>query len=345
MVALLFILTIIGLIYGIGGNIANKYSKARSEEFERARAAGNVRNQRGPTVYDFKLTKGISILSTMAFVLFIVFWTFIIKIDGQSVGVITTPSGVKTEAYHTGWHFLLPWWEVHNMDKTVWVYTCAKSKKEGEKKLDDDAIWAPTSEGIKMGFDISASWRIDSKQASWIFQNVTPEDGDENSRYIWLEENVIRTKLKSSLALTVSEYTPIETYSMRRQEIQDKVYKKMKEDLKGWKIILDQIDIREVYYDSQYEKEIKNKKVQEQKALTLIEVTKQVSELLKQETIKKDIVIQTAQGEAEALKIKGQSINANPKIIELEWINKWDGALPTYMMGERTNMMMMLKPE
>ncbi len=196
-----------------------------------------------------------------------------------------------------------------------------------------------------MGFDISASWKIDSKQASWIFQNVTPQDGNEESRYVWLEENVIRTKLKSSLALTVSEYTPIETYSMRRQEIQDKVYKKMKNDLKDWKIILDQIDIREVYYDSQYEKEIKNKKVQEQKALTLIEVTKQVSELLKQETIRKDIVIQTAQGEAEALKIKGQSINANPKIIELEWIQKWDGALPTYMMGEGTNMMMMMNPK
>ncbi len=133
MVALLFILTIIGLIYGIGGNIANKYSKVRSEEFERARAAGNVRNQRGPSVYDFKFTKGISTISTFAFVSFIVFWTFIVKIDGQSVGVITTPSGVKTEAYHTGWHFILPWWEVHNMDKTVWVYTCAKSKKEGEK--------------------------------------------------------------------------------------------------------------------------------------------------------------------------------------------------------------------
>ena len=41
-----------------------------------------------------------------------------------------------------------------------------------------------------------------------------------------------------------------------------------------------------------------------------------------------------AEGEAKALQIKGNAINANPKIIKLEWINKWDGQLPTYMMGK-----------
>ena len=235
----------------------------------------------------------------------------------------------------------MPWWDVHKMDKTVWVYTCAKGVKEGQK-ADDDAIWAPTSEGIKMGFDISASWRIDPLQAPWIYQNVTPQDGNENSRYLWLEENVIRTKLKSCLALTVSEYTPIQTYSSKRQEIQDKVLAKMKVELSSWRIILDQIDIREVYYDPQYEAEIKNKKVQEQKALTLIEITKQIQEQYTQSKLQKEIVIQAAEGEAKALSIKGDAINKNPKIIQLEWIQAWDGALPVYMMGNGTNMTMMM---
>jgi regulator of protease activity HflC (stomatin/prohibitin superfamily) len=54
---------------------------------------------------------------------------------------------------------------------------------------------------------------------------------------------------------------------------------------------------------------------------------------LKQAEINKNIAIQQAEGEAKALQIKGTSIASNPKIIQLEWINKWDGALPTYMMG------------
>jgi hypothetical protein len=27
------------------------------------------------------------------------------------------------------------------------------------------------------------------------------------------------------------------------------------------------------------------------------------------------------------------SISGNPKIIQLEWINKWNGELPRYMLG------------
>lgn len=341
MVTLLVILSLLGLLYGVGGAIANKVSAMNREEFLRVQAGGGNRGRAVPPVLNLPFTLPVGIISGILFFCFFLFWIFIVKVDAQSVGVITTPRGVKTEAVHTGWNVIMPWWEVHHMDKTVWVYTCARNVKEGQK-ADDDAIWAPTSEGIKMGFDISASWRIDPNQAPWIYQNVTPQDGNEDSRYLWLENNVIRAKLKSSLALVVSEYTPIQVYSSRRQEIQDKVLKKMKTELGTWRIILDQIDVREVYYDPQYEAEIKNKKVQEQKALTLIEVTKQVTELLKQESIKKDIVIQTAQGEAEALKIKGSAINSNPKIIELEWIKRWDGALPNYMMGQGSNTMMML---
>ena len=82
------------------------------------------------------------------------------------------------------------------------------------------------------------------------------------------------------------------------------------------------------------------KKLEEQKALTLIEVTKQKNELLKQAQIDKDIEITKAEAEAKALQIKGQSVASNPRIVELEWINKWNGVLPTYMLGNNTNMML-----
>lgn len=74
----------------------------------------------------------------------------------------------------------------------------------------------------------------------------------------------------------------------------------------------------------------------------MVEVTKQKQEQLKQASINKDIAIQQAEGEAKALKIKGTSIAENPKIIELEWITKWDGALPTYMMGSGQGIMLNL---
>lgn len=259
--------------------------------------------------------------------------SLVVLIDAQQVGVVVTPSGVRDQEIHTGWHVIMPWNSVHKMDKTVWVYTCAQATEEGNRP-NADAIWAPTKDGIKMGFDVSVSWRINPNEASWIYQNVTENDGGNSGRYIWLEDNVIRAKLKSAMALTVSNFSPIEVYSTKREEIQINVAERMKKEISQYKLLLDNIDLREVYYNIDYEKAINDKKLAEQEALRLFEVTKQKEEQLKQAEIEKNIAIQRAEGEAKALQIKGASLSLNPRIIQLEWINKWDGKLPQYLMGD-----------
>lgn len=272
---------------------------------------------------------------------------FLTIVPAQQCGVVITPGGVKQETYNTGWHIIMPWYKVELMEKTAQVYTCARrTSGDGnykEYKADatqSETVWTPTIDGIKMGFDISASWRIDPDYAWWIYDNVSETDGADKGRFYWLEENVIKPKLKSALALTTSRYTPIQVYSTSREEIQSYVLERMKKDILSYHLILEQIDIREVYYNTDYEKAINDKKLQEQKALTLVEVTKQKEELRKQAEIEKDIQITKSQGEAEALKIKGQSVAANPKIVELEWIEKWDGKLPTYMLGNGQGIML-----
>ena len=280
---------------------------------------------------------------------------FLAVIPAQECGVVVTPGGVKKESYPTGWHIVMPWYKVEKMDKTVQVYTCASlgSRTDADDKdqrmtdakrnsVQGTTIWAPTIDGIKMGFAISASWRIDPDYAWWIYDNVSELDDSNNGRFLWLEENVIKAKLKSSLAITASNYKPIEVYSNKREEIQELTYEKMKKDIQDYHLILEQIDIREVYYNDEYEKAINQKKLEEQKALTLIEVTKQKNELLKQAEIDKNIEITKAEAEAKALQIKGQSISNNPRVVELEWINKWNGELPTYMFGGNNQPTVML---
>ncbi len=270
--------------------------------------------------------------------------SFIVKVGAQEVGVLVTPGGVSTQAVHTGWHLVPPWNTVYMMDRTVWVYTFTNKKDEGQVK-GEDAVWTPTKDGIKMGLDLSISWRIDPEFAPWIYQNVSENDGGPTGRYVWIEQNIIRAKTKSALALTVSEFSPIEVYSSKRQEIQNIVLKKLGAEMALYHLVLEQVDIREVFYNTEYETAINNKKLAEQEAMRLVEVTKQKEEQLKQASIEKDIAIQKAQGESEALKIKGAAISTNPKIIQLEWIAKWDGSLPTYMLGNSNGVILNLDPE
>ena len=264
----------------------------------------------------------------------------IVKIGATEVGVLVTPAGVNQKSMLTGWHIVAPWNNVYTLTKTAQVYTFAQSTKEGQKSY-EDAIWTPTSEGIKLGYDISVNFQIDENKAAWIYANIPGKDSDE--KYKWLEENVIRSSTKMAMSTIVKDYSVIDAYTLKRDSIQTRVNRDLVNLLAEKKIILFEAGIREVHYNPEYEKAINNKKLAEQEALRLVDVTRQKQELLKQAGIDKDIVIQTAQGEAEALKIKGNSITTNPRIIELEWINKWDGALPTYMMGSGQGVMINLK--
>lgn len=275
-------------------------------------------------------------------VVILVFTWILVKVGGQEVGVVISPQGIDQHVLKTGWHLVMPWNTVYKMDRTVWVYSFTNAREEGQKKY-ADAIWTPTKDGIKMGIDISISWRIDPEQAWWIYQNVSEADGGHDGRYIWIEENIIRPKTKSALALTISNFTPIEVYSNKRQDIQNVVMSKLKDELNYYHLLLEQVDIREVFYSPEYETSINAKKLAEQEVLRLIEVTKQKTEQLKQAEIDKNIAIQRAEGESRALQIKGQSISNNPKIIQLEWINKWDGKLPMYMMSDKQGVIVDLK--
>jgi regulator of protease activity HflC (stomatin/prohibitin superfamily) len=246
----------------------------------------------------------------------------IADISGKEVGVVKYPWGVSKEPLRTGWNFVIPFIsKVVKFDKTVFVYTFSNIVGEGQK-AQNDAIWAPTKDGIKMGFNVSISWRIDAEQAPWIYQNIASEE-DENGRFAWIEENIIRPKSSSAIQQTVSQFTPIEAYSSGRLEIQRQSKLALQESVKGYKIIIDDVNIRDVFYNKEYEASINAKKLAEQEVQRLQMVTQQKEEELKQSKINKDITIQEAMGKAEALRIQGTAITSNPQIIQLEWIKAW----------------------
>ena len=328
MLTFLIIASALGLIYGIIGTIQSRI---------------NAKHEADPKNYDevmqFPAGKLTLLISAIVFSVSVLLSMTLYKIDAQEVGVVVTPGGVDPDEITTGWHLVAPYNKVQLMDKTVWVYTLSGTVGEGAK-ASDDAIWAPTSDGIKMGFDVSINWHIDPKEASWIYSNISSGTDDATGKYHWIEENIIRPAIKSIMPLTVSRYTPIDCYSDKRAEIQAKVQAALQKELATNRIIVDVAQIREVFYNPAYEASINQKKLEEQKVLTMVQITRQKDEALKQAQIDKNIAIEKAEGEAKALQIKGNSISTNPKIIQLEWIQKWDGALPTYMMGSGQSVMM-----
>jgi regulator of protease activity HflC (stomatin/prohibitin superfamily) len=295
--------------------------------------------------FGFPNARVIGIVSAIILILNIIIRTTLVRISGQEVGVVVTPGGVSSEVLTTGWHFVPPWYKVFEMDKTVWVYTFSNSSDSDHVKPQSEMMWVATKDGIKIGLSMSVSWRIDSDQAYWIFQNVVAEGA--NGKYQWIEDNVIRAKAKSAAAAIVCEYSPIEVYGPKRAEIQEKIYDMVKTELAKYKILVQQIDIRDIYYSAEYEKAINEKKLAEQEVLRLQQVTAQKEEQLKQSKIDKDITIQEAEGRAKALQIEGQSIAQNPRIIQLKWIEAWEAGgsqVPQFIGGGQGTQFLMQLP-
>lgn len=87
-----------------------------------------------------------------------------------------------------------------------------------------------------------------------------------------------------------------------------------------------QFQITDIDFDDAFENAIKEKQVAEQQALKAKNVTIQVEEQAKQTKIR-------AEAEAEAMRIKATALERNQKLVEYEAVQKWDGKLPSYMMG------------
>lgn len=343
------IIAILTLLYGIAGIILSFIVIDKNSSYTKK------------TDSDYKEPKAILLpFRVYAFaisIIALILLSTIIKIDGQEVGVKITPSGVKENELQPGhWYIVAPWVKIERFDITQWVYTFADPDAvRQEEKIDEDhkevisdindvaapAIWVNTKDQISMKISFSVTWAIDPKSADWIYGNISSNGGDDG-RYVWIEQNIIKRVATSAINDIATSYTTSEVYTNKRSEIQNSIFERLKTELGAKHLILISVDIQKAEYNKDYGDKLLATKVAEQEVIRMIQVTKQKEEQLKQASIDKDIAIQTAMGEAEALKIKGTSIAQNPKIIELEWINKWNGELPTYMMGEGKGVMINL---
>lgn len=84
-------------------------------------------------------------------------------------------------------------------------------------------------------------------------------------------------------------------------------------------------------YSDNFEKAIEAKVIAEQEAQKAINETRKIKEQAEQKII-------TAKAEAEAMEIKSEALAKNKGLTEYEAVQKWDGKLPVYMLGNSVPM-------
>jgi regulator of protease activity HflC (stomatin/prohibitin superfamily) len=158
-------------------------------------------------------------------------------------------------------------------------------------------------------------------------------------------DGIVREAFKT----VTSEYTSLEIFQ-KRAEVKDKTIEKIRMNFPIKYFTFDNVVISNIDYNAQFKAAIEGKK-------TAQELAKQTEAEVLIEQYKADKVIQQARGAAESVKLSADAqayqrlaiakseaealglkrAQINELMVQNNWIDKWDGALPNYMFGSSNN--------
>ena len=111
-----------------------------------------------------------------------------------------------------------------------------------------------------------------------------------------------------------------------REKVASEVLFKLNEKLGPKYINVSDFQITEIQYSQAFEQAIESKVTAEQEALKAKNKTVQVQEEARQKII-------ASEAEAKSMAIRAQALTKNKNMVEYKAVQKWDGKLPQYMMG------------
>jgi prohibitin 2 len=159
---------------------------------------------------------------------------------------------------------------------------------------------------------IALNYHLDPTSVNKIWQEVGK---NYNSRII---APSIQEAVKSVTALFTAE-----ELITKREEVKDQIKNNLSERISGRSIIVDEFNIIDFSFSPAFNEAIEAKVTAEQLKL-------KADRDLERIKIEADQKVAEARGKASAILAEAQALRSNPKVVELRWIEKWDGKVPTY---------------
>lgn len=161
--------------------------------------------------------------------------------------------------------------------------------------------------------NIAVNYRVDSTAVDQLYKNI-------GMNY---ETTVVAPAISECMKAVTAQYTAEELIT-KRSEVSANMKEFLQQKLADKYIMVDSFNVISFDFSDAFNKAIEEKQIAEQNA----QKAKYDLERIKTEA-EQDIT--KAEGEAEAMRLKNQELTEN--IILLEYINKWDGKMPTYYGG------------
>lgn len=217
-------------------------------------------------------------------------------------GVKVTLGKVSPESYTEGVHFVTPFVShIHKMD--------VKTQKSNPA---------------------TTVFTKDIQQARLVYvinYNLQPENVHKMYREVGKDykSTILMPIVEGTVKNVIGGWNASDLIANRAKATSD-ILAKLQEQLDDNYINVTDFNITDIDYSDVFEKAIEGKVTAEQEALKAKNKTVQVEEEAKQKVI-------SAQAEAKSMAIRANALTQNKALVEYEAVQKWDGKLPEYMMG------------
>jgi regulator of protease activity HflC (stomatin/prohibitin superfamily) len=281
-----------------------------------------------------KMLKKI-LIGTGAFIALLVMFQSCERIDAGHVGVKVnlygSGKGVDDVTECTGIVFYNP------LSTKIYEFPTYIQHKEYKKTEDaDNSFIVNSKDGSEFSVSPIMNYSVKREKVPAIFakyRRSLPE----------IEEGFLKTAVYDAFRLATNKYTADELIS-NRAVFEIEVRRLLEGQLLREGFIINQFTSNLIYPET-FKRSIEAKNNAVQSAL---QAENQVKTAEAQAKIKiatangnAQAMLTAAKAEAEANSLKQKTIT--PMLLQLEWINKWNGKLPTTMLGDKTNSMIGIK--
>lgn len=216
-------------------------------------------------------------------------------VDTGNRGVQSVYGKVDTETLGEGFHWVSPFASVHDV-----------SVRQVTKECPAEAF---SSDIQHMDVKLQVIYRVPDESVVYVFQKLTSGPF----------EGVIMPRVQEALKEVTATMTS-EQIVKSREEVKQKALKLARAKI-GDKLIIEDLVIEDLKLSPQLQQAIEAKMVQEQE-------TSKARFVQQKASIDADTAIIRAKGEAEAFRIRGNALRENPKVIEMQMVEKWNGVAP-----------------
>ncbi|MCQ2425250.1 MAG: prohibitin family protein [Lachnospiraceae bacterium] len=277
-----------------------------------------------------KTARRIFLALILIVVVLILLSTVFATVPTGHTGVVTTLGKVEDYIYDEGLHFKLPWQKVTNMDnRTQRAIVTTEASSSDIQQVD---------------VLCSVNYSVDRETSQKLFGNV-------GASYY---ETVMEPRIYNDIKTVFANYSA-ENLIACRSELADKIAELLMPEMKAYGIAVSSVSIENLDFSDAFTEAVEAKQVAEQDKLRA--ATVQAQKTLEAEAEAKRQVIaaeadaeitriqaEVAQfaGEKEAAKNQKLSENMNELLIAYNFIEKWNGKLPTIYSGSSEGMLPIL---